>query len=171
MYDNREETDEHALIPSLMYTKRMAGKTEEAINFYTSVFPASKIDFIRKYGEQTKPEDNLDYIAHAEFTLVDQHFIAMDSSLDHKFVFNDAVSLSVSCKDQDEVDYYWDKFISNWWTASQCWWLQDKYGVRRQIVPIQLGDALQNSDEEKAKYAMERMLEMKKIIIDDLYQN
>jgi len=112
MYDNRPESTTNALVPSLMYTGANNGKTQEAMELYTSIFPASQIDFTRPYGENAMGE-NPAHLNHAEFTLVHQQFIAMDSGMDHKFTFNDGISLSVSCADQAEVDKYWEKLISD----------------------------------------------------------
>jgi predicted 3-demethylubiquinone-9 3-methyltransferase (glyoxalase superfamily) len=112
MYDNRPESKANALVPSLMYTGANNGKTAEAMEFYTSIFPASKIDFTRPYGENAMGENPV-HLNHAEFKLVNQQFIAMDSGMDHKFTFNDGVSLSVSCADQAEVDKYRDALIAD----------------------------------------------------------
>lgn len=170
MYDDRTETDKNALIPSLMFTGVNNGKTQEAMELYTKIFPASKIDFSRAYGENAMWE-NPAHLNHAEFTLVNQQFIAMDSGMDHKFQFNDGVSLSVSCADQAEVDAYREALIADGGQEVQCGRCKDKYGVSRQIVPVQLPEALFQTDAEKSKYAMQAMMGMKKIIIADLYQS
>lgn len=169
MYDNRDNTSTHALVPSLMYTGANNGKTQQAMQFYTSIFPDSKIDFTRPYGENAMGEDPT-HLNHAEFKLFGQQFIAMDSGMDHKFSFNDGVSLCVMCQDQVEVDKYWDMLTSDWGQEVQCWWCKDKYGVSRQITPVQLPQALFSSDQTKSAYAMQQMMKMKKIIIADLYQ-
>ncbi len=169
MYDNRPESKANALVPSLMYTGANNGKTQEAMEFYTKLFPASTIDFTRPYGENAMGEDPT-HLNHAEFKLVHQQFIAMDSGMDHKFSFNDGISLSVSCKDQDEIDTYRNAIIADWGQEVQCGRCKDRYGVSRQIVPVQLWEALFDADPAKAKYAMDAMMQMKKIIIEDLYQ-
>jgi predicted 3-demethylubiquinone-9 3-methyltransferase (glyoxalase superfamily) len=167
MYDNAEGHTENKVIPSLMFTGANAGKAEEAMNLYSSIFPASKVGNIHRYqeGEPDVPG----YVAHGEFTLVNQLFIAMDSSAPHGFTFNDGISLAVSCKDQEEVNYYWNKLALDGGQESQCGRCKDKYGVARQIFPLQLPEALFNSDPTKAQYAMQQMMKMKKIVIDDLY--
>jgi predicted 3-demethylubiquinone-9 3-methyltransferase (glyoxalase superfamily) len=167
MFDDRKETTSNALIPSLMFVGENAGKAQEAMNLYTSLFPASKIINTWPYGENAAGEipTNLN---HAEFTLVNQLFIAMDSSWPHKFNFTDGISFSVSCKDQEEVDYYRNALALDGGTESQCWRCKDKYGVARQIIPLQLPEALFNSDKEKSQKAMQAMMKMKKIIIADL---
>lgn len=170
MLDNRSETTTNTLVPSLMYVGANNGKTQEAMEFYTHIFPDSMIDFSRKYWENAMGE-NPTHLNHAEFKLINQQFIAMDSGQDHKFNFNDGISLSVSCKDQAEVDRYRNALISDWGSESQCGRCKDKYGVSRQIVPIQLMEAIWQSDSEKSNYAIQAMMKMKKIIIKDLYQS
>ena len=112
MYDNRPETTTNALVPSLMYTGKNNGKTQEAMEFYTNLFPASKIDFTRAYGDNEMGE-NPTHLNHAEFKLANQQFIAMDSGMDHQFNFTDGISLSVACADQAEVDKYRDALIAD----------------------------------------------------------
>lgn len=168
MYDERPEHTTNAMLPSLMYTQHMAGKAEEAMNFYTSIFPASTIESLFRYGPG---EQDVEWtIAHGEFRLVNQLFIAMDSSLGHKFFFNDGISLMVSCKDQEEVDHYRNKLALDGGQEVQCGRCKDKYGVSRQIVPLALPQALFNPDQTAANYARDQMMKMKKIVIADLYQ-
>lgn len=97
------------LVPSLMFTQGVFGKAEEAMNFYTSVFPNSKIDFVWRYPAG----DDEGKIAHSEFTLSGQDFIAMESSAEHKFSFTEGVSLVVNCKGQEEVDFYRNALLAN----------------------------------------------------------
>lgn len=166
MFDNRPERTTSAIVPSLMFTKELAWKAEEAINLYTKIFKNASIDFLWRYEEWGV--DKAWTINHGEFTLEWQQFIAMDSALSHDFSFTEWVSLVINCKDQDEVDYYRDKLIADWWSESQCGRCKDKYGVSRQVIPVQLMQALGNPDQTKAQYAMKQMLKMKKIIIKDL---
>lgn len=167
MYDNREETSEHALIPSIMFIGANNGKTMEAMQYYSSFFPGSKIDFTWEYGENTMGENPAN-LNHAEFKLCGQQFIAMDSGMDHKFSLDDGVSLMISCDGQEEVDFYWNHFVDDGGATSQCGRCKDKYGVSRQVVPVQLQQALSNPDPIKAQQSMQNMLKMKKIVIADL---
>lgn len=167
MYDNREEPKHNEIITSLMYTWKNAGKAEEAINFYSSIFPNASTRSIHRYGPGEGDVEGT--IAHAEFLLDGQLFIALDSSLDHKFNFTEWVSLVVNCDGQEEVDYYRNKLIEDGGEESQCGRCKDKFGVSRQVVPSQLMEALHNSDTEKAQYAMSAMMKMKKIVIEELY--
>jgi len=111
MYDNREETNQHALVPSLLFVGVNTGKAQEAMDLYTSILPASKIDFVRKYEEGEG--ETVGNIAHGEFKLTNQQFIIADSGLDHKFAFNDGISLAVLCADQAEVDTYRNALVAN----------------------------------------------------------
>lgn len=170
MYDNREHTTANALVPSLMFTGANNGKTKEAMEYYTSLFPDNKIDFTRPYGENAMGE-NPEYLSHAEFKLDGQQFIAMDSGMDHKFSFDDGVSLSISCDGQEEVDHYRNHFVNDGGTESQCGRCKDKYGISRQVTPIQCPQAIFHAESKEAgDYAMQAMLTMKKIVIADLYQ-
>lgn len=169
MRDNRETSTVNACIPSLMYIGANNGKTKEAMDYYCSIFPESNIDFTRPYGENTFGE-NPEHLNHAEFKLCGQQFIAMDSGMDHKFQFDDGVSLCVRCENQEEVDYYREKLALDGGVEVQCGRCKDKYGVSRQITPVQLWEALFQQDKTKADYAMEQMMKMKKIVIADLYQ-
>ncbi len=158
-----ETTPENKIIPSFLFVWANTGKAEEAMNFYTSLFPASAVGYTHRYGEGT--QENPNHIAHAEFTLVNQPFIAADSALDHEFQFNDGISLSVSCKDQAEVDMYRNALIADGGKEIQCGWCNDKFGVARQIVPVDMEWFLFNADKEKADRAMQAMLQMKKLDI------
>lgn len=154
--------------PALMFTQDLAGKASEAIDFYTTLFPDSKVLNKIKYG--AGGGDNPEYLSHAEFSLAGQFFIALDSSAPHKFKFSDAISLVINVEGQDEVDFYWDKLTQNGGRESQCGWCRDKFGVSWQVLPKELGEATDNSDQEISSYAVKQMLEMKKIIIKDLYR-
>ncbi len=91
-----------------MYVGAVAGRCEEAIKFYTSVFPHSSIGELFRYEKGQEP-DKEGTIVHGPFVLEVQEFVAMDSALKHEFAFNEAISFIVNCKDQAEVDYYWGK--------------------------------------------------------------
>jgi predicted 3-demethylubiquinone-9 3-methyltransferase (glyoxalase superfamily) len=97
--------------------------------------------------------------------LAGQRFMALDGG--PIFKFNEAISFSVECEDQAEVDYFWDKF-SAVPEAEQCGWLKDKYGLSWQIVPKALGNLLGSPEKEKSDRVLKAMLKMKKIIVADL---
>ena len=102
-------------------------------------------------------------IMFTDFNLAGQWFAAMDSAQEHNFAFNEAVSLMVSCKDQREIDAFWDK-LSAVPEAEQCGWVKDKYGLSWQIIPENMGDLMARNPEKTTP----AMLSMKKIIIADL---
>ena len=152
--------------PSLLFVGKQHGRAEEAVKFYTSVFKDSSIAGIMKFeAGENEPEGT---VKHAQFQLNNEVFMAMDSSLDHPFTFNEAISFVVDCKDQEEVNYYWKKFTSDGGQESMCGWLKDKFGVSWQIVPKVLIEMLSDKDAKKSQRVMQAMLQMKKIIIDDL---
>lgn len=146
--------------PALMFTQAFAGKAEEAVNFYISVFKNSHVGNIFRYSAGQEP-DKEGTVAHSEFFLENQEFIALDSARQHDFTFNEAVSLMISCKDQEEIDYYWEK-LSAVPEAEQCGWLKDTYGVSWQIIPANQGELMRTDK------AVQTFLKMKKIIIADL---
>jgi predicted 3-demethylubiquinone-9 3-methyltransferase (glyoxalase superfamily) len=136
---------------------------EAAAEFYTSVFPNSKITEITRYGSAgPRPEGTVMTVA---FELDGQGLVALNGGPDFKF--NEAVSLLVSCKDQEEVDWYWNK-LSDGGEQGPCGWLKDRYGLSWQIIPTALDELLGDSDREKAQRVMQAMLGMGKIEIEGL---
>lgn len=154
------------IVPSMLFVGNVCGRAEEAINFYTSLFDNSKVLSTFRYGANQKP-DKEGTIAFTDFILEGQIFAAMDSAHAHDFTFNEAVSFVVNCESQKEVDYFWKKF-SEGGAEGQCGWLKDKYGLSWQIVPTALGKLFSDPDPEKSKRVMATMLQMKKIVIEDL---
>ena len=140
---------------------RFDGQAEEAVNFYTTTFKNSKIISISRYPEQMP--DMAGKVLTAVFELDGQEFMAIDGG--PQFHFTEAISLYVDCKDQEEIDYFWNTFTANGGEESQCGWLKDKYGLSWQIVPPILGELLNDSDREKAGRVLQAMLGMKKIDI------
>jgi predicted 3-demethylubiquinone-9 3-methyltransferase (glyoxalase superfamily) len=156
-----EEKIEQKIVPALMFVGDQAGKAEEAIKFYVSLFEDSAMGGIMRYEAGEEP-DQEGTIKHAQFTLAGIKFMAMDSAQKHDFQFSEAISLMVNCEDQQEVDRFWESFTKDG-EESVCGWLKDKYGVSWQIVPRRLDEMLKASDKAKASRAMEAMLKMKKI--------
>jgi predicted 3-demethylubiquinone-9 3-methyltransferase (glyoxalase superfamily) len=133
---------------------------EEAVNQYISIFRNSKITNIARYGEAGPgPKGSVMTI---EFQLEGKDFIALNGG--PMFKFTEAISLSVDCKTQQEVDELWEK-LSAGGQPGQCGWLKDKYGLSWQIVPSILIEMLQDKDAEKSKRVMQAMLQMSKIDI------
>jgi predicted 3-demethylubiquinone-9 3-methyltransferase (glyoxalase superfamily) len=154
------------ITPMLTFTQNMAGKVTEALALYTSLFPNSKIDMSVPYAEGEG--DVAGYIKHARFSLNGENFLAMESTAPHEFTFNEAFSFVINCKDQEEVDYYWNALTTNGGAEGMCGWCKDKYGVSWQVTPHKLLELISGSDKEKSSYAAQQMMQMKKIIIVDL---
>jgi predicted 3-demethylubiquinone-9 3-methyltransferase (glyoxalase superfamily)/uncharacterized protein YndB with AHSA1/START domain len=149
--------------PTLMFTGAQHGRAEEALNFYTSIFPNSSINGVLKYGPGgADPEDT---VKHAEFNLDGCLFMAMDSYGEYAAQFNEALSFVISCYTQDEIDYYWNRLSADGGREDQCGWLKDKFGVSWQVVPPILIRYLKDPDPVKAGNVMQAMLKMKKIDI------
>lgn len=146
--------------PCLWFDDRI----EEAVNFYTSVFPNAKITNISRYGDAGPMPKGT--VLTATFELEGQEFMALNGG--PKFKFSEAISFVVSCETQAEVDYYWNKLLEGGGREDQCAWLKDKFGLSWQIVPDALVRYLGDKDPKKANRVMEAMLKMKKIVIADL---
>lgn len=161
-----KDTNGQKITPSLMYVKEQAGRAEEAVRFYTSVFEGSAIRGILKNGPgENEPEG---MVKHAQFNLAGQEFMAMDSTMDHSFSFNEGVSFVVPCKTQPEIDYYWNKLTEDGGQGGPCGWLKDKFGVSWQVEPIQLAQMLKNPDKEKTERVTNAFLKMKKFDLQKL---
>jgi predicted 3-demethylubiquinone-9 3-methyltransferase (glyoxalase superfamily) len=149
----------HEITPCLWFDT----EGEEAAQFYTSVFPNSKIVDVARYGEAGPRPEGM--VMTVSFELDGHKFVALNGGPD--FNFNEAISFQVSCKNQDEVDTFWSK-LSEAGEEGPCGWLKDKYGVSWQIVPTALSELLSDPDREKSQRVMQAMLSMKKIEIDEL---
>ena len=140
------------------------GNGEEAAKFYVSVFPDSRMGTIMRWpADGTGPNAGAkkgDVLA-LDFTLAGQSFKALNGG--PLFKFNEAISLSVDCKDQAEVDKLWDALTSDGGKAVQCGWLKDKYGLSWQIVPRRLYELINDKDIAKAGRVMAAMMQMIKI--------
>ena len=148
------------IVPSMLFVRDNAGRAEEAINFYLSVFRNSKQGSVVRYGAGQEP-DREGTIMFADFMLEDTWFAAMDSAHEHDFSFNEAISFMVECDDQQEIDYYWEK-LSAVPESEQCGWLKDRFGVSWQIVPSALDDMLRDGTEEQVARVVQAFLPMKK---------
>ena len=146
-----------------MFTRSNAVNAEKAINFYTSVFKNSSIVQISRYEKGEHDVEGT--IKHAQFTLGNQLFAAMDSSGAHAFAFNEGISLVIDCETQEEIDYYWNK-LTEGGVESQCGWLKDKFGVSWQVVPTILEKLM--SHPEKGQRVVQAFMQMKKFDIEKL---
>lgn len=156
------------VMPSLMFVNEVCGKAEEAIQYYTSVFHDAKAGTKARYPAGMAP-DKEGTLMYADFMLEGQWFAAMDSAREHDFHFDEAISFMVHCDTQEEIDYYWEKLTAGG-KEVQCGWLRDQYGVAWQIVPVRMLELLHGEDKERAKRAMQAMMQMVKLDIAKLEQ-
>jgi predicted 3-demethylubiquinone-9 3-methyltransferase (glyoxalase superfamily) len=135
-------------------------QAEEAMRFYTSIFPNSRIIGVQRY-ENGGPNRDADVLT-GSFELDGNVFVALNGG--PTYTFTPAISFLVECETQDEVDRFYDA-LAEGGEAWPCGWVKDKFGVAWQIVPAMLFAAIQHPDKTKANAAMNAMLSMKKIDI------
>lgn len=141
------------------------GQAEEAAKFYTSILPDSRIEKVQRAPADT-PSGPEGSVLTVDFTLAGQQFIGLNGGPD--FSFSEAISFSIDCADQEEVDRLWDALVEGGGEHSVCGWLKDRYGVSWQVIPRQLPELLGGPDPEGAARAMKAMLEMTKIDVAKL---
>lgn len=151
----------HKIIPNLWFDSN----AKEAVDYYMSIFKDGKVNNITYYPK-TEEEGLADFqkefagkVLTVEFEILGMRFIAINAG--PMFKFNESVSFMISCKDQEEIDYYWDALTANGGEESVCGWLKDKYGLSWQVCP-------ENWEELTNKPgAFKNMMNMKKLIIAD----
>ena len=137
------------------------GNAKEAVEFYVSVFPDSKIITTTYYPKEGLADFQKDMAGKeltVEFELSGNHFVAINAG--PEFKFNESVSFSIPCEDQEEIDYYWEK-LSAVPESEQCGWCKDKYGLSWQVVPANMEELMQRPN------AFANLMEMKKLVIAD----
>jgi predicted 3-demethylubiquinone-9 3-methyltransferase (glyoxalase superfamily) len=139
-------------------------QAEAAAEFYLSIFPNSRITKISRYGEGGRMPQGLAMMV--AFTLDGVEFLALNGG--PMFKHSEAVSFSISCKAQAEIDHYWSKLTSGGGAESMCGWLKDKFGVSWQVVPDILPEMATGSDPNRVRRMTEAMLKMKKLDIATL---
>jgi predicted 3-demethylubiquinone-9 3-methyltransferase (glyoxalase superfamily) len=138
-------------------------EAEEAARFYVSIFPNSNVGTITRYGSAGPGAEGS--VMTVEFVLDGQPFIALNGG--PHFQFNEAVSFSIDCDRQAEVDDYWSR-LSEGGEEGPCGWLKDRFGLSWQVNPARLGELLRDSDRARSQRVMTAMLKMKKIDIAEL---
>lgn len=141
------------------------GQAEEAAEFYTSLLPDSGIEKVHRAAADN-PSTPQGAVLTVEFTVAGQPFIGLNGG--PEFTFSEAISFSIDCKDQAEVDLLWEKLIEGGGEHSVCGWLKDRYGVSWQVVPRRLTELLDGPDRDGAARVMKAMLEMTKIDVAKL---
>lgn len=136
------------------------GNAEEAANFYVSQFPDSRIDKIMR-SPSDYPGGSAGQVLTVDFTLAGQQFMGLNGG--PEFKFSEAVSFTINCEDQAEVDRYWTALIADGGAPVQCGWLKDRYGLSWQVIPTILPKLMADPDPEKARRVMDAMMKMVKI--------
>jgi predicted 3-demethylubiquinone-9 3-methyltransferase (glyoxalase superfamily) len=148
-----------SITPSLWFDHKL----EEAAAFYTSVFPNSHVGDLNRSTDAGPGEPGS--VLSGTFVLDGNQFIGINGG--PQFPFSEAVSFTVHCKDQAEVDYYWDR-LTDGGEESQCGWCKDRFGLSWQIVPDRLYELVCDPDPARATAATQAMYGMRKIVIADM---
>jgi predicted 3-demethylubiquinone-9 3-methyltransferase (glyoxalase superfamily) len=150
------------IFPCLMFAGEVHGRAEEALALYADVFPGGAVESLTRYGKDEGPEGT---IKHGRALLGGRLLAAMDSHLEHDARFSEATSLQVLCRDQDEVDHFWDA-LSDGGEEGPCGWLKDRFGVSWQVVPTRFIEMAEAGDAAPGyERAFQAMLGMKKLDI------
>ncbi|HET7646397.1 MAG TPA: VOC family protein [Candidatus Limnocylindria bacterium] len=152
-------------MPTLYPCLWFDGNAEEAAAFYAGLLPDSHVDKISRSPADT-PSGPAGMVLLVDFTLLGQRFQGLNGGSD--FTFNEAISFVVECDGQAEVDRLWDAFTADGGKPGPCGWLKDRFGLSWQIVPRELGELMEDPDPERARRAMEAMLQMGKIDIAEV---
>jgi predicted 3-demethylubiquinone-9 3-methyltransferase (glyoxalase superfamily) len=144
------------IYPFLWY----ATDAEEAARSYASIFPDSRVDRVTAMQSES-PSGPPGSVKVVEFTLMGQRFQAMTAGPHHEF--NDAVSLMVECEDQAEIDRYWNALLKDGGKEVACGWLNDRFGLRWQIVPATMQEWMSDPDPARSKRVTDAMLQMVKL--------
>ncbi len=157
------------ITPALTFVGSVAGRCEEAVQMYTSIFSEknkelpSKINMAMRWGKGMEPEKE-GTIQYMSFTLMGMEFGAMDSAQEHKFAFNEAISFMIPCDTQEEIDYFWEKLSADP-QAEQCGWLKDKFGVSWQVTSSEMDTMISKGTPEQIDRLTKAFLQMKKFDI------
>ncbi len=149
------------ITPHLWYDTQ----AENAVNFYVSIFPHSKVLTTTHYTETGAKMSGqpIGGVMNISFELNGQKFMAINAG--PIFKFNESISFMIHCKDQAEIDYYWDKLTADGGMEQPCGWVKDKFGLSWQVVPEALADIMKNTPPEKIERIMQVMMTMKKLNI------
>lgn len=149
------------IYPHLWY----AEEAEEAARFYASIFADSRVDRVTPLLSES-PSGPPGSVKVVDFTLLGQRFQAITAGPHHEF--NDAISLVVSCSDQEELDRYWDALLQGGGEPQACGWLIDRFGVRWQVVPAALDEMMRDTTPDRSKRVSDAVLKMVKLDIATL---
>ena len=141
------------------------GNAEEAANFYVSLLPDSRVDEVVR-SPADNPSTKEGEVIVVDFTLAGRKFSGLNGG--PQFKFTEAVSFAIRCKDQAEVDRLWDALTADGGEPGPCGWLKDRFGLSWQIAPRELNELMDDPDPDRARRAMESMLKMGKIDIEEI---
>lgn len=151
-------------MPSITPCLWFDNNLEQAVDFYASIFPGTRLLNTAPYTEGGMGEPGT--VMTGDFEILGQRFTAINGG--PVFPFTEAVSFVIDCEDQAEVDHYWDRLTADGGAESQCGWLKDKFGLSWQVVPKAIYETVAGKDPEGSKRATQAMLKMKKLIVADL---
>jgi predicted 3-demethylubiquinone-9 3-methyltransferase (glyoxalase superfamily) len=140
------------------------GQAEQAARFYVSLLPESRIERVTRSPAET-PSGPAGMVLTVEFTLAGTRFLGLNGGPQYRF--SEAVSFSIACADQTQVDRLWAA-LADGGTPGPCGWLKDRWGLSWQIVPVRLHELLADADPARSRRAMEAMLRMGKLDIAEL---
>ncbi len=155
------------ITPLIMFSGKQRGNAEEAMKHYMSIFKDSSSQGVAKYGTNDPGPKGM--VKHAQCRLSGQTFMVMDNGMENDIPFTEAISLYVDCKDQAEVDYFWNAFTEEG-SESVCGWLKDKFGVSWQIVPEFFTEKMKDNEPEKERQLMDAIQQMKKLDVAKLQE-
>ncbi len=135
------------------------GDAEQAAEFYVDVFKDGRIGNVARYPENSPGPAGT--VMTVEWEVMGQQFVGINGG--PQFKFSEAVSFMISCEDQEEVDYYWDRLTADGGEESQCGWCRDRFGLSWQVVPKGMEVVFGDADKEKSQRAMQAMMGMKKL--------
>ena len=139
---------------------------EDAARFYTGVFKDARMGSVSRYGDAGPRPAGLAMVV--EFELNGQKFAALNGGPEHRISAQSAaISFSIPCADQDEVDYYWERLAEGGQEVA-CGWLTDKYGLSWQVIPNAFGEMMRDPDQQKVQRVMAAMLKMTKLDVAEL---
>ena len=147
------------LVPNLWFDK----VAEQAAEFYVSVFPNSRITNVVRYPKGSPGPAG--EVMTVEFELDGQPFVGINGG--PQFTFDEAVSFHITCQDQAEVDFYWDR-LTDGGEESMCGWLKDRFGLSWQVVPVGMDEIFRDPDPQRAERAMQAMMGMRKLDVAEM---
>lgn len=148
------------IVPSLLFVGPVYGRAEEAMRFYMSVFPESQEGVVARYPAGMAPHEE-GTLMYGDFRLGGGWFAAMDGAGEHPFRFSEGISFMVRCRDQAEIDYFWER-LSAVPEAEQCGWCKDRFGLSWQVVPTALDAVMRSGDAARIARVTQAFLPMKK---------